>query len=61
MEQEPIYYMEAANGLTVRVPQSKLKAWQKRQDEIRAEMKAGKQPRPDPQMLARLTSLLEKK
>lgn len=34
-KEEPIYYMEAASGMTVRVPESKLEAWQAEQDRIR--------------------------
>lgn len=33
--QETIYCMEAANGMTVRVPESKLEAWQAEQDRIK--------------------------
>ena len=33
--QEPVYYMEAANGMTVRVPASRLEAWEAEQDKIR--------------------------
>lgn len=61
MSDEPVFYMEAANGLTVRVPQSKLDAWQKRQNEIKAEIEAGKTPTPDSEMVAHLRSLLEKR
>ncbi len=32
---ETIYYMEAANGMTVRVPESKLETWQEEQDNLR--------------------------
>ena len=32
---EPVYYMESANGMLVRVPQSKLEAWQAEQDRQR--------------------------
>ena len=32
---EIFYYMEAANGMTVRVPESKLEQWQEAQDRIR--------------------------
>ena len=32
---EQVYYMEAANGMTVRVPESRLEAWQAEQDKIR--------------------------
>ena len=35
-EQEPVYYLEAANGLTVRVPESRLEAWQAEQDRQRS-------------------------
>ena len=31
-QQEPVYYMEAANGMTVRVPESRLEAWQVEQE-----------------------------
>ena len=58
---ENVYYLEAANGMTVRVPESKVAAWKKRQDELRAEMAAGKRPKPDPQMVERLASLIRKK
>lgn len=34
-KQEPIYYMEAANGMTVPVPESKLEAWLAEQDRIK--------------------------
>lgn len=34
-QSETVYYMEAANGMTVRVPESKLEAWQAEQDRIR--------------------------
>lgn len=34
-EQESVYYLEAANGMTVRVPQSRLEAWQAEQDRQR--------------------------
>ena len=34
-KQEPAYYLEAANGLTVRVPESRLAAWQAEQDRQR--------------------------
>ena len=60
-EKEIIYYLEAANGMTVRVPQSKLESWKKRQYEIRAEMEAGRTPQPDPQRVNELLSLLEKR
>lgn len=33
---EAVFLMRAANGLQVRVPESKLESWQKAQDEIRA-------------------------
>ena len=32
---EQVYYMEAANGMTVRVPASRLEAWEAEQDKIR--------------------------
>lgn len=32
---EQVYYMEAANGMTVRVPASRLEGWQAEQDKIR--------------------------
>ena len=32
---ETVYYMESANGMTVRVPESKLEAWHAEQDRIR--------------------------
>lgn len=32
---EAYFYLEAANGMMVRVPESKLESWQKAQDEIR--------------------------
>ena len=34
-QQEQVYYLEAANGLTVRVPESKLEAWQAEQERQR--------------------------
>lgn len=34
---ETIYCMEAANGMTIRVPESKLDAWQDEQDRLRSE------------------------
>ena len=34
-KQEPIYYMDASNGMTVRVPESKLEAWLVEQDRIK--------------------------
>ena len=34
-QQEPVYYMEAANGMTVRVPESKLEAWEAAQNRQR--------------------------
>ena len=34
---EPVYYLEAANGMTVRVPESRLAAWQAEQDRQRRE------------------------
>lgn len=34
-KQETIYYMEAVNGMTVRVPESKLEAWQAEQDRLK--------------------------
>lgn len=34
-KQEPIYYMEAANGMTVPVPESKLDVWLAEQDRIK--------------------------
>ena len=34
-KQETIYYMEAANGMVVPVPESKLEAWQAEQDRIK--------------------------
>ena len=33
---EQVYYMEAANGMTVRVPESRLEAWQAEQDRQRS-------------------------
>ena len=33
---EAVFLMKAANGMRVRVPESKLESWQKAQDEIRA-------------------------
>ena len=54
--QKKYIYAEAANGLTVRIPMEKYDAWKTAQDEIRSgERKA------DPQTVARLRSLLEKK
>lgn len=32
---ETVYYVEAANGMTVRVPENRLEAWQAEQDRIR--------------------------
>ena len=32
---EQVYYMEAANGMTVRVPESRLEAWQAEQERQR--------------------------
>lgn len=34
-QQEQTYYLEAANGMMVRVPESKLEAWQAEQDKLR--------------------------
>ena len=34
-QEETAYYLEAANGMTVRVPESKLEAWQAEQDRQR--------------------------
>ena len=34
--EEPVYYMEAANGMTVRVPQSRLEAWRAAQNSAAA-------------------------
>lgn len=34
-EEETFYFMEAANGMTVRVPESRLEAWQAEQNRIR--------------------------
>lgn len=34
-QEETVYYLEAANGMTVRVPQSKLESWQAEQDKQR--------------------------
>ena len=39
LEQETVYYLEAANGMTVRVPQSKLESWQAEQDKQRRGIK----------------------
>lgn len=39
---ETCYYMEAANGMTVRVPESRLEAWQTEQDRIRNNPDAAK-------------------
>ena len=39
-QSENVYYMEAANGMTVRVPESKLEAWQAEQERIRSDPKA---------------------
>ena len=33
---EQVYYMEAANGMTVRVPESRMEAWQAEQDRQRS-------------------------
>lgn len=33
--EETVYYMEAANGMTVRVPESRLEAWQAEQERQR--------------------------
>ena len=38
---ETMYLMEAANGMLVRVPESKLDVWQKQQDALRAGEKPG--------------------
>ena len=43
MKQEKAYYMKAANGLVVRIPESRLESWKKAQDEIRAGKKAPEQ------------------
>lgn len=40
--EETVYYMEAANGMTVRVPESQLEAWTARQEELRKNPDAGK-------------------
>jgi len=32
---ETVFYLEAANGMMVRVPASKLESWQKAQEEVR--------------------------
>ena len=34
-KQEPMYLMEAANGMLVRVPESRLEAWEAEQDKQR--------------------------
>lgn len=34
-EEEPVYYLEAANGMTVRVPESRLEAWEAAQKQQR--------------------------
>lgn len=39
-QSENVYYMEAANGMTVRVPESKLEAWQAEQERIRNDPKS---------------------
>ena len=38
----PTYYVEATNGITVRVPESKLDTWQREQDRIRNDPNASK-------------------
>ena len=60
-QEKTYYYLEAANGMTVRVPEDKLESWQAAQDKIRADMQAGKTPKPDPQMVERLLSLMGQK
>ena len=37
---ETIYYMEAANGMTVRVPESKLDTWQEEQEKLSSEIES---------------------
>lgn len=39
---ETYYYMEAANGMTVRVPESRLEAWQAEQDRIKSNPSSAK-------------------
>ena len=34
-------YAQGANGMTARVPEDRLQEWQKRQDELRQQMKDG--------------------
>lgn len=41
---ETVYYLEAANGMTVRVPESKLEAWQAEQDKLRQGIKRERTP-----------------
>ena len=38
-QEETVYYMEAANGMTVRVPESRLESWQAEQDKQRRGIK----------------------
>lgn len=60
-EKETVYYLEAANGMTVRVPESKLESWSAEQKKLKAEMAEGKQPRPDPKMVEALLSKIQSK
>lgn len=56
MAEKTYIYAEAANGMTVRIPEDKYPQWKKTQDEIRA----GTYKR-DPRMVEQLRSLMEKK
>ena len=48
------YYLKAANGMTVRVPEDKVVQWQKAQDEIKAGTR-----KPDPKFQAELKKRME--
>ena len=56
MAEKKYIYAKAANGLTVRVPEDQFEAWEKRQEELRAGTR-----KPDPEMVKKLTELLEGK
>ena len=53
-QQRKFIYAQAANGLTVRIPEEHFEAWQKGQDEIRAGMSEA-----DRQTAALLASLIK--
>ena len=58
MKQEKAYYMKAANGLVVRIPESRLESWKKGQDELRAGKKAPEQS--VKKLTSRISSEMEK-